>query len=256
MRSDGFDPRVLKFCAYTGFAFAFMWPFAAIVAAHGQYIWPPSAADSAHTVVADYLRHTTGIRVAAILMINIAVLYTTWGMGISMMTKRREDSWPILFYIQVVSLACCVVVVMLIGFFWGAAAWRPGETSPEVTQAFNDLGWLGVLFTGAPFASFQLALAAGTLLDKSPTPVFPRWSGYVNIFVSLFMFDAGLLIFFKTGPLSQNGAIVFYMPMAAFFIWIAMFSVLTLKAINAESERGAPAEADDPGRDRVPIAVG
>jgi hypothetical protein len=247
MRTDGFHPQVLKFCAYTGFAFAFFWPFAAIVVANCQYILPPSAADPAGKVVSDYVANPTGIRLATVIFIFSSILYTTWSASIIQMVRRREREWPILFNIMLISVACEVVVVMFIGFFFGAAAWRPGETSPEVTQAFNDLGWLGVLFTGAPFALFQLALAASILMDKSPRPSFPRWSGYFNIFVSFFMCEACLLLFFKTGPFSQNGVLVFYVPMIVFFLWIAAFSVLTIRAINAES----PARNEVPAGDAL-----
>jgi hypothetical protein len=238
MRTDGFHPQILKFCAYTGLAFAFFWPFAATVVANFQYILPPSAADSADKVVSEYLAHTLGIRIATVIFIFSSILYTTWSASIIQMVRRRERQWPILFNIMLISVACEVVVVMFIGFFWGAASWRPGETSHEVTQALNDLGWLGVLFTGAPFALFQLALAASILMDNSKRPAFPRWSGYFNIFVSFFMCEACLLLFFKTGPFSQNGVLVFYLPMIAFFVWIVAFSVLTVRAINAEAEAG------------------
>jgi hypothetical protein len=240
MRADGFHPAVLKFCAYTGFAFAFLWPFAATVVANFEYILPPSAADSAATTVADYLANTTRIRAATVIFIFSSILYTGWSMSIIQMVRRRERQWPILFNIMMVSVACEVVVVMFIGFFFGAASWRPGETSPQVTQALNDLGWLGVLFTGAPFALFQICLAATTFLDSRPRPAFPRWSAYFNLFASFFMCEASLLLFFKTGPFSQNGVLVFYVPMIVFFAWILVFSVLTLRAIKAESESPSP----------------
>jgi hypothetical protein len=246
VRTDGFHPQLLKFCAYTGIAFAFFWPFAAIVVANCEYILPPSAADSAQKTVSDYMENTTGIRIATVIFILSSILYTTWSASIIQMVRRRERQWPILFNIMTIAVACEVVVVMFIGFFFAAAAWRPGETSPEVTQAFNDLGWLGVLFTGAPFALFQLALAASILLDTSARPAFPRWSGYFNIFTSAFMIEACLLLFFKTGPFSQNGVMVFYLPMIVFFVWIAMFSVLTVKAINAEAAAGESLPSEQP----------
>jgi hypothetical protein len=236
MRTDGFRPQVLRFCALTGFAFAVLWPFAATVVANFEYILPPSAADPATQVVSDYLANTTRIRMATVIFIFSSVLYTTWSMSVIQLVRHRERQWPILFNIMLVSVACETVVVMFIGFFFGAASWRPGETSPQVTQAFNDLGWLGVLFTGAPFALFQLALAAATFLDKNP--VFPRWSAYYNIFTSFFMCEASLLLFFKTGPFSQNGVLVFYVPMIAFFGWMVVFTVLTLRAIKAETAAG------------------
>ena len=247
MRTDGFHPRILKFCAYTGIAFAFFWPFAATVVANYQYILPPSAADSATKVVSEYLANTARIRIATVIFIFSSILYTTWSVSIIQMVRRRERQWPILFNVMMIAVACEVVVVMFIGFFFGAASWRPGETSPQVTQALNDLGWLGILFTGAPFALFQLALAVSILMDNGVRPPFPRWSGYLNIFTAFFMCEACLLLFFKTGPFSQNGVLVFYVPMIAFFVWIITFSILTVRAIKAEATA-----LDDRALDEVP----
>jgi hypothetical protein len=246
MRTDGFHPQILRFCAYTGFAFAFFWPFAANIVAHGQYILPPSAADPAPKVVGEYLAHLTGIRIATVIFIFSSILYTTWSASIIQMVRLRERRWPILFNVMLISVAAEVVVVMFIGFFFGAASWRPGETSADVTQALNDLGWLGVLFTGAPFALFQIALAASILTDHSPRPAFPRWSAYLNLFSSFFMCEASLLLFFKTGPFSQNGVLVFYVPMIVFFTWILVFSVLTVKAVKAEEAAGEQSAVPTP----------
>lgn len=250
MYSDGFNPRILKFCAWTGIFFCFLWPVAAGAVTGGVYILPPSAANSAATTVGTYLDHLVPVRTACTLLIFSSMFYITWGMGVSMLTKKREGEWPILFYIQMISLAACVVVVMLIGYFWAAASWRAGDTLPQVTQALNDIGWLGVLYTGAPFAVYQLALAAGTFMDKSERPVYPRWSAYFNILVSFFMFEAALILFFKTGPFSQNGVLVFYIPMVIFFSWIVVFSILALRAINTE----VAARADSQGRNHQPVA--
>lgn len=234
MNADGFNPRALKMLAWTGPLFTLMWLCAAGPTTGWMYLPPPSAADTAAQTLADYEQNILLVRLGCILMISSSIFYTTWGMLVSILTRKVEGAYPVFFYIQVVSLAACVVVVLLIGYFWGAASWRAGETSPEVTQALNDIGWLGVLFTGAPFALYQWALAAVIFLDDSERPVYPRWSAYMNLFVSFFMIEAGLLLFFKTGPFSQNGLFAFYLPMCAFFVWICTFSYLPLRAINAE----------------------
>ena len=229
---DGFNPTVFRCCAWAGVLFSITWLVAAGPVTGGVYIWPPSAADSAAKTVADYTGNIMGMRVATTIMIFTSMLYTIWGTAVSMLVKKVEGDYPILFYIQMVSLAACVVVVMLIGYFWGAAAWRAGEVPIEITRVLNDIGWLGVLYTGAPFAVYQIALAVVIFSDRSDQPVYPRWSGYLNLFVSLFMMEAALILFFKTGPFSQNGLFVFYLPMSVFFIWIMTFSFLSLRAIN------------------------
>lgn len=238
MYKDGFNPRIFKFCAWCGVIFCIMWLGGAGPMSSWLYLPPPSAADTAATTLADYSTRNLMLMRIGITIANFAsAFYLVWGMAVSMLTKKIEGEYPLLFYIQVVSLAVCVVVVLYIAYFWGAASWRPGETSADVTQAMNDLGWLGVLYTGAPFASYQIALAVSTLLDKSPTPVYPRWSAFLNLFVAFFMFEAAGILMFKTGPFSQNGLFVFYVPMIVFFVWILTFSWLALRAINAEVAR-------------------
>jgi hypothetical protein len=235
MNPNNFSTGVLRFCAWTGPIFVLMWLIGAGPTTGWVFLPPPSAADSAAKTVADYTSHLVPIRIGCILMIFSCMFYTSWGMVITMLAKKAEQGLPILFYIQVVSLAACVVVVLLIGFFWGAASFRAGETAPEVTQALNDLGWLGVLFTGAPFTAWAFALSAVTLMDKSLRPVFPRWTAYLNIFAGITFVEAALILCFKTGPFSQNGLFVFYLPMVTFFVWIVVLSWVSLRAIAAEA---------------------
>lgn len=85
----------------------------------------------------------------------------------------------------------------------------------------------------------------------SERPVYPRWSAYLNIFVSFFMFEAALILSFKTGPFSQNGLLVFYVPMLVFFAWVMVFSILALKAINAEVAARAGLQGQAPKRWRA-----
>jgi hypothetical protein len=80
------------------------------------------------------------------------------------------------------------------------------------------------------------------LMDHGARQAFPRWSAYFNLFSSFFMCEASLLLFFKKGPFSQNGVLVFYIPMIVFFTWIVVFTVLTVRAINAEAAAREPAQ--------------
>jgi hypothetical protein len=243
MGAKKINPKILKFCAWMGPLFTVWWLVGAGPLA--WFILPPySAADTPAEVVSHYTEHLTAVRIGCILMIFASMIYGVWGMAITLYTRQVEGHRPVLFYIQVVSLACCEVVVMLIGFFWGAAAWRAGEINPEITQALNDLGWLGVLFTGAPFAAYMIALAVAILLDESKRAAFPRWVGYFNLFVTFWMFEAAGILLFKTGPFSQNGLMVFYIPMIVFFVWILVMSRMTMNAINAERDELAAAERE------------
>jgi hypothetical protein len=241
MTIQKFHPRVLKLCMWTGPLFCVMWLFGAGPLA--LFIFPPeSAAHSAITTVHTYTQHLTRVRVGCAFMIFSSMIYCCFCIVVSLYTRDAEGHRPALFWIQMLSLACCQVVVMMIGFFWGVAAFRAGHVSPQVTQALNDLGWFGVLFTGAPFAMYMIALAGSIFLDTSEQPAFPRWFAYVNLFVTFFMFEACLIAFFKHGAFSQNGLMVFYAPMIVFFLWVVLMSVMGMRAIERERDRLRAAE--------------
>jgi hypothetical protein len=244
---------IFKICAWLGPAFTLMWLGGAGPVTHWTYILPPSAGNTSAQTLQSYLDNLGSIRVGCVFMIFACMLYTFWNMAISMLARRMEGDQPILFYIQVISIAACVVVVMFIGFFWGVAAFRAGETTPEVTQALNDLCWFGVLFTGAPFAAYQIALGVATL--RAQNPVFPRWSAFFNFFVSLFMIEASLIIFFKHGAFSQNGVAVFYLPMIIFFTWICTYGYLILRAVKISENVMVAVGSATPVDDRIPASA-
>jgi hypothetical protein len=235
MTATSFNPKVLKFCAWMGPAFVLMWVIGAAPLAHFTFVPPPSASNTALETVHKYLQHLTGIRIGCVFMIFSSALYAFWGVAVSMYARPAESGRPVLFYAQMICMAGCVVVIMFIGFFWGVAAFRPGVTSPDVTQALNDLGWFGVLFTGAPFTGWAFALAAAILQDKSERPFYPRWVAYLNIWAGLLYVEASLILFFKHGAFSQDGFAVFYVPVAIFFVWIIALSVMVIRAVNTES---------------------
>jgi hypothetical protein len=235
MTAKTFNPGVLKFCAWMGPAFVLMWVIGAAPLAHFVFVPPPSAANTALQTVHQYVRHLTGIRIGCVFMIFSSALYAFWGVAVSVYARPAESGRPVLFYAQIVCMAGCVVVIMFIGFFWGVAAFRPGHTSPSVTQALNDLGWFGVLFTGAPFTGWAWAMAAAILMDKSERPFYPRWIAYLNFWAGLLYIEASLILFFKHGAFSQDGFAVFYVPVAVFFVWIIALSVMVIRAANAES---------------------
>jgi hypothetical protein len=65
----------------------------------------------------------------------------------------------------------------------------------------------------------QVPIAVAILLDRSPRPVFPRWVGYLNLWVPLSCFPAFLIYFFKSRPLAWQGILVFYLGLATFGAW-------------------------------------
>jgi len=86
------------------------------------------------------------------------------------------------------------------------------------------------------------AQLVAVLIDKRPRPVFPRWLGYVNIWLALMFTPASFLVFFKTGPLAWNGVLVWWVPVTAFLLWFVPNFVFLLKAVD--SDDGVPSARD------------
>ena len=67
-------------------------------------------------------------------------------------------------------------------------------------------------------------------------PVFPRWFGYLNVWVGFLLVPANMIIFFKTGPFAWTGVIGFWLPAAVFGAWYLVVTYVLLKAIHQEEE--------------------
>jgi hypothetical protein len=61
-----------------------------------------------------------------------------------------------------------------------------------------------------------------------------RWVAYLNLWVVVLYLPTALDMFFKSGVFAWNGALVFWVPATAFFIWCAAMTFVSLRAIDEE----------------------
>lgn len=192
----------------------------------------PSPSKSAAQIVTFYESNLTGIRIGMALFMVAAALIAPWGAVIAFRTKRTEEGAPIWTYVQLVCVATGTALGTMIPLIWGAAAYRPGAISPEITQAFNDFGWIAFLFPAPPFMVWHAAIAIPILTNKSEHPLFPRWFAYFNFLIVLAYLPAFLILFSKRGFLAYDSWFVNYFPLACFFVWMSVMTIVLIKAIN------------------------
>ena len=113
---------------------------------------------------------------------------------------------------------------------WATAAFRPGR-SPEITQALVDLGWLLFITPIAPFILQYLTLAIAIFADHRAQPAFPRWAGYLQLWISITFLPALAAYFMKRGPLAWKGLFVWWIPFVAFTAWFFIMIALTRRAV-------------------------
>jgi hypothetical protein len=223
--------RVQKVCTWCGPAFVVLlfggWGLL------GGFIplIPPS--DSAADVAREYADHET-LRQFGLILGMIGVFLTVpFFFAISMQMRRSEGRVPMFAILQFASgLVVCVVLIIPMLLFLGGQ-FRPGR-DPELTRLVNELSYLMLILPWPPIWGQLIAIASQTLTDKRDKPVFPRWSGYYQLWVAVGLVPASMIEFFDEGPFAWNGLIGFWIPAAIFGVWYIVMTVLMLRAIREE----------------------
>jgi hypothetical protein len=210
-----------------------------------RYIPPPDPARSAAHVANFYRAHANSIRAGMVLSMFGLVFWVPFVAAISVQLKRIEGEHTPMTYTQLALGAGLPVAFFPALYFFEVAAYRP-ERSDQSIQTLNDMGWLP--FTGIVYAIFvqNLSIGIAVLADKRTEPIYPRWYGYFCIWSGILYCPASLDVFFKDGPLAWNGLFSWWLSLVAFFAWLIVTTVVTLKAITVQA--ALPESADDPAR--------
>ena len=193
---------------------------------------PPS--NTADQVAAIYSTNADLHRVGLVLgMIGVACTIPYF-YAISMQMRRSAVRVPSLAILQFASGIIVTVVLMIPMLLFVGGAFRP-ERSAELTQMLNDISYVMLILPWPPILGQQGALIVSILADRRPTPVFPRWVAYYNIWVVVLLTPASLIIFFKAGPFAWNGLLGFWIPAAVFGSWYIVMTVVLLRAVADEA---------------------
>ena len=226
--------KLLLACLWCGPVFAVLFGIAFVFLA--GFLPPPTPHDSPAEIVDFYTEDQTALRIGMCVMMLATPLLGPWGIALASQTRRTETGFPILTAIQVFCTGVILLTIAIIVLVWALASFRAGEASPETTRDFNDLGFFLFLFDWSPFALWLVSFSVAIFLDRNDPPVFPRWAAYLNLWLATLGIPGGLIVFFKHGALAYNGALGFYCPVVAFFIWLIVMTWLGHKAINMEAQ--------------------
>jgi hypothetical protein len=158
----------------------------------------------------------------------------TWCAPILLYVRRMERV-PLLTFACLANVGGGAAVITTIAVAWTVMAFR--AENALIVQVFNDFGFFLFLYTWPPFAIFMWVIAIAILRDVNPTPTFPRWVAYYNVYAGIGMAPASLMGLFKTGPLAYNGLLAFWLVAIDFFLWMVVMSVVMMKVIGADERR-------------------
>jgi hypothetical protein len=243
---SNYSPRVQRVALWCGPALIPVF-FAGLIAGH--WFPFPSAHDSATAIAHKYISHRDGIRLAALCIALAGALSAPFVAVVAAQMKRVEGAFSPLTYLQ---LGCGMVGSLVIAspaFFMWAAAFRPYR-DPVVTQSWNDAAWLALVAPIWPFVFQLLALAAVAFRDRSERPIFPRWLGYLSVWVTVLLIPSALVLWFKTGPFAWQGILTLWLAAVVFTVWLLAVLVVLLRAIRRQEEEpvAPPAVGSEAGR--------
>ena len=238
MRELEVSRRIQKACIWAGPVMGVLFVVGFVTAG----FWPPPSPNQTAAEVAAMIDgDRTAIRVGVVICLASCPLLMPFLAAFTIQMKRIEGVRPIMAY-TALALGALATVEFVIPYVFMLVSTYRADTDPDVTRALFDLSWFFFLGVISTFVLELVLFGVAVLIDKRERPVFPRWLGYVNIWLALMFSPASFLVFFKTGPLAWNGVLVWWVPVAAFLLWFVPNFIYLLKAVD--SDDGVPSERD------------
>jgi len=186
-------------------------------------------------VAANYQHNATSIQFGMCLAMMGTAFLMPWVALISSQMLRIKGAIPIWASTQLGAGIGGIILIIIPCLLWIVATFRP-ERDPELTYLIHDAAWI-IFVLPSPMAFIQsLALGIAILSDQNSKPVFPRWAGFLNLWIAIMFLPAPIAAFFKSGPFAWNGLFPFWIPLVGFSMWFMVMFVLLLKAIKQEAK--------------------
>ena len=204
---------------------------------------PPDATLTEMQVAEFYRADAFGIRLGAMITSWVSAFGVPFAVVASVQCARLErleapDSIPVW---SILCFAGGILMTMFLVFppiMWGVAAFT-AERDPGLTTIMHELSLLTFTTTDQYYIFMMIPMAIVSLTQKQDErSAFPRWYGYFTLWAAV-AFEVGALAFmFKEGPFSWNGALVFWMPLVVYGVWLFVTAYIFLRAIRRQSEAG------------------
>lgn len=202
-----------------------------------DFVPPISPSVSADDAAAFFDENRFRIRIGMVLSLVFSTILFPFFAVISVHIARIEKGRPILSLVQFGGATLLVVYFQLCSMIWITATFRE-DLGASTVRMLLDFGWLTFVMV-FPAYVFQLGcVAIASFLDRSADPVWPRWAGYLNLWIAAAGAGGGLAVFFKQGPFAWNGAVGFYLPVIAFVLWLGVMTHLMLRHVARRTASG------------------
>lgn len=185
------------------------------------FLFPPTPpTHTAEQIAALYNADLTRIRIGMVIVMISAMLMVPFTAVVAKYLARVEEGAGVLTFTFLLGAAGNMLLTFYPAIWWLVAAFRP-ERAAELIYLMNDMAWLQFVGGITMYLAMPLAICIAALADRSPNPVFPRWCGFVNIWLAVIILPDQLLFFFTQGPFAWNGIFGLWLPVVGFSgFWI------------------------------------
>jgi hypothetical protein len=226
------DLKLQRFAAWGGIVMlALFFVFFMLIA---KLIPPLSPTASAQSISDFFVANKLRVRVGLAFSLLAACVALPWLATICLRVRRVEGKWGVLSVTQIFGGVIFVPGFLFPMMVLAAAAFRPEERDPQITQALNDVFWLMFVGIVGTLIVQALVLTTASFIDRTEPGPFPRWFGYLNAWYALLALPGGAVMIFNDGPLAWNGVFAFWIPLVAFSVWMIGVTVVLLQSISAE----------------------
>lgn len=209
---------------------------------------PPSRALSPQRLVDQYFGPYHGQIVAGMIICMVfGVFYLPCAVAKSRMMLRKEHRQPLL---SSISLLGGGITAWILAEFPGRilTAAQYGTSHPLLQQSIWREAWFIYDMTYMITGFEMIAAGLYALTDKSDSPIWPRWAGWVAIGGALSFVPESLIPYASGGPFDVSGAWNFWVAFPWWLIWFAIYTFYMIRYArrqmveNAKEPLQAPVE--------------
>ena len=181
----------------------------------GGFVPPPLPSSSAQEIAVFFTAEPMHIRIGAMGFLYFSGLTILFYSVISEEIKKIEGQPSLLARIQLGSAVILVTVFQILGLAWLLASYRT-DTSPDIIRMLNDYCWFVWSMFIPTYMIQYLCVAIASFMDARDNPTWPRWAGWMNLWIAFGGAGGIAAVFFKDGPFAWNGIIGFWIPVIIF----------------------------------------
>jgi MFS family permease len=212
---------------------------------------PPPPPSLSIPQISDYYgEHRNAIRAGMIICMIGMVMIVPFSTIISWhIAKIENDRFPVYAIMQLIGATLTIVAFVIPTLIWIACSYRP-DIAPETVRALHDFAWLAFVMLWPEYTLMMFCIAIAAFKDKRADPIWPRWYGYLTLWVGVSGIGGGLAVYFTHGPYAWDGLVGFWLPVAVFGIWLTVTTYLMHTGIRrhaAAEELSEHVETDHTG---------